>query len=43
MYAAVEVAGIQGKSRFTVAESKSRNCIVVEGGMLVFSKYSVKR
>ena len=34
MYGAVEVGSIQEKSRFTVAESESRNSTVAEGGML---------
>ena len=40
---AVAVGKIQGKSRFTVAEGKSRNSAVAEGGMLVSNKSSVKR
>ena len=34
---------IQGKNRFTVAESESRNSTVREGGMLVPNKNSVRR
>ena len=41
MYATVAVGSIQGKSRFTVAEGKSRNS--TEGGMLISNKNSVKR
>ena len=40
---AVAVGKIQGKSRFTVAEGKSRNSAVAEGGMLVSNKSSVER
>ena len=43
MYVAVAVGNIQGKSRFTVAESESRNSIVTGGEMLVFNNNSVKR
>ena len=43
MYVAKAVGSIQGESRFTVAEGKSRNSTVTEGGMLVFSKNSAKR
>ena len=43
MYVAVAVGSIQGKSRFTVADSESRNSTVAVCGMLVFSKNSVKR
>ena len=43
MYVAVAVGSIQGKSRFTVAEGKSRNSTVAVGGILVFNKNSVKR
>ena len=43
MYIAVAVGNIQGKSRFTVAEGKSRSSTVAEGGMLVTNKNSVKR
>ena len=40
---AVSVGSIQQKSRFTVAESESRNSAVAEGGILVSDKNSVKR
>ena len=43
MYVPVAVGNTQGKIRFTVAEGKSRNSTVVEGGMLVYNKNSVKR
>ena len=43
MYAAVAVGSIQGKGRFTVAESESRNSTVAVGEMLVVNKNSVKR
>ena len=43
MYAAVAVGNKQGKIRFTVAEGKSWNSTVTEGGMLVFNKNIVKR
>ena len=43
MYVTVAVGSIQGKSRFTVAEGKSRNSTVAVGGMLVSNKNSVKR
>ena len=43
MYVAVAVVSIQGKSRFTVAEDKTRNYKVAKGGMLVSNKNSVKR
>ena len=43
MYVAVAVGSIQGKSRFKVAEGKSRNSTVAVGGMLVFNKNSAKR
>ena len=43
MYVTVAVGSIQGKSRFTVAEGKSRNFTVAVGGMLVFNKNIVKR
>ena len=42
MYVTVVEGSIQGKSRFTVVEGESRNSIVVEGGMLVSNKNSVK-
>ena len=42
MYVAVVVGSIQGKSRFTVAEGKSKNSAEVEDGMLVSSKNSYK-
>ena len=43
MYVAVAVGNIQGKVRFTVAESESRNSTVAGGEMLVFNNNSVKR
>ena len=43
MYVAVGIGNIQGKSRFTVAESESRNSTVAEVGILVSNKNSVKR
>ena len=43
MYVAVAVGSILGKGRFTVAEGESRNSTVTVGGMLAFSKNSVKR
>ena len=43
MYIAVAVGNIQGKSRFTVAEGKSRYSTVAVGGMLVLNKNNFKR
>ena len=43
MYVAMAVGSIQGKSRLTMVEAESRNSTVVEGGMLVSHKNSVKR
>ena len=43
MYIAVAVGNIQGKGRFTVAESISRYSTVAVGGMLVLNKNNVKR
>ena len=44
MYVAVAVGNIQGKSRFTVAESASRNSTVAGGEMLVLTLlFSVKK
>ena len=43
MYVAVAVGNIQGKNRLTVAEGELRNSTVAVGGMLVFSKNTVKR
>ena len=43
MHVAMAVGSIQGKSRFAVPEGESRNSTVAVGGILVFSKNSVKR
>ena len=43
MYVAVAVGSIQGKSRFTVAKSESRNSTVADGGILLSNKKSAKR
>ena len=43
MYVAVAVGSILGKSRFTVAEGELRNSTMAEGGMLVYTKCSVKK
>ena len=43
MYIAGAVRSIRGKSRFTVAESKSRTSTVVEGAISISDKNSVKR
>ena len=39
----VAVGRLQGKSRFTVAESESRNSTVAEGGILVPNMENFKR
>ena len=38
MCVAVTIGSIQGKSRFTVVESESRNSTVTEGGILLSNK-----
>ena len=43
MHVAGAVGNIQGKSRFTMAESELRNSTVAEGGMLISNNNSVKR
>ena len=43
MYVAVAIGSTQEKSRFTVAEGESRNSTVIESGMLVSKKDSVKK
>ena len=40
MYVIVTVGNIQGKSRFTVAESESRNSTVAEGRILGKTRFT---
>lgn len=43
MYVTIVVSSTQGKSRFTVAEDELKNSTLVEGGIFLSDKNSVKR
>lgn len=43
VYVTIVVGSTQGKSRFTVAEDELKNSTLVEGGILLSDKNSVKR